>query len=580
MTATDEMENHIKNFFKNWKDQSPTVGDCNIDPMMIYITQKFLEKLHNLENSGPTAKLWVQYLRSVIILLQFVEAERLGDWDLHLSSVKEMLPIFHASGHFSYAKCAQWYLQDMANLEAIMDPIEFERFTKEGYFTIRRTDKAWSGVWSDMCIEQTLNRFFGTDLKHGRGVTPSVVSRYLLGMPSAFDVMECLEEYADLRTANSEQHVDLSQSRMRRDKEDIGKFVFWLDHHNPFEKRDSLMSLSTGVMGAANINCHMAFEEGRKGMETMKGKNLANITLSSKFKVKNLCDGQNKIRVPGDSSAIDPSALLQRIAVLYKNDESKKKEAISFELSPYPLSLFDELGLMRKSVKSELYKLFSTHPQSQSLLTNMVYVIDGGWLLHQVFWPHSKKFVDILEIYRSFIVNKFGGNCRVVFDGYSNEIIGIKSYERFRRKEKFVAPDVEISEDKMVTITQKKFLSNVANKYKFIILLSKYLQNHNIEVNVAEEDADVDIVMKGITLKESISEPVAVVGNDVDLFILLIALTPDHSNMFLFKIVPGSKGNTLYSTSQHREFKPFILFAHAFSGCDSTSAMYNNGKKR
>ena len=51
--------------------------------------------------------------------------------------------------------------------------------TKEGYFTIHRTDKAWSGVWSDMVIEQTLNQFFGIDLKHGRGVTPSVVSRYL-----------------------------------------------------------------------------------------------------------------------------------------------------------------------------------------------------------------------------------------------------------------------------------------------------------------------------------------------------------------------------------------------------------------
>lgn len=86
----------------------------------------------------------------------------------------------------------------MANLEMVMDPIQFDKFTKDGYFTIRRSDKAWSGVWSDMVIEQTLNRFFGTDLRHGRGVTPSVVARYLLAMPSAFNLMECLENYCDI----------------------------------------------------------------------------------------------------------------------------------------------------------------------------------------------------------------------------------------------------------------------------------------------------------------------------------------------------------------------------------------------
>lgn len=63
-----------------------------------------------------------------------------------------MLPIFHAAGHFNYCKGAQIYLQGMLNLENVMDASEFTTFTEKGLFTVRRTDKAWSGIWTDMTI--------------------------------------------------------------------------------------------------------------------------------------------------------------------------------------------------------------------------------------------------------------------------------------------------------------------------------------------------------------------------------------------------------------------------------------------
>lgn len=52
-----------------------------------------------------------------------------------------------------------------------MDDEKYYIWANEEYFTICRGDKIWSGVWSDMVIEQTLNRFFGTDLKHDICVT-------------------------------------------------------------------------------------------------------------------------------------------------------------------------------------------------------------------------------------------------------------------------------------------------------------------------------------------------------------------------------------------------------------------------
>ncbi|GFT97257.1 uncharacterized protein TNCV_2205491 [Trichonephila clavipes] len=55
-------------------------------------------KLVELENKNKTSKLWVTILKN------FIAADRMGDWNLHLHSIEIMIPLFHTSGHFPYAK--------------------------------------------------------------------------------------------------------------------------------------------------------------------------------------------------------------------------------------------------------------------------------------------------------------------------------------------------------------------------------------------------------------------------------------------------------------------------------------------
>lgn len=111
---------------------------------------------------------------------------------------------------------------------------------------------------------------------------------------------------------------------------------------------------------------------------------------------------------------------------------------------------------MRNSKKFELYKILTPFIQNESLLSGCTYVIDGGWLLHHVHWPHGKNYGEIFQIYVENINRNFGSNATVVFDGYNNEPMGVKSYERYRRKEKCVAADVDISEDKFVTFILRR----------------------------------------------------------------------------------------------------------------------------
>ncbi|GBN80136.1 hypothetical protein AVEN_133765-1 [Araneus ventricosus] len=190
------------------------------------------------------------------LIKQFIEAERSGNWDLHITTIQQMLPFFHAIGHLFYAKCAHPYMQDMLNLKDRIDPMEYETFTKDGYFTIRCTDKFWSGIWSNQTIEQTLMKTMESSggLTRGRGITESVLMRWTLGMIHLHNVCEKVEKYCNITSVTSEQHVDMRPSRIARDNEDVEKLMQRFSQHIPFPIYDVLMSISSGVVGTADVN--------------------------------------------------------------------------------------------------------------------------------------------------------------------------------------------------------------------------------------------------------------------------------------------------------------------------------------
>jgi len=82
----------------------------------------------------------------------------------------------------------------------------------------------------------------------------------------------------------------------------------------------------------------------------------------------------------------------------------------------------------------------------------------------------------------------------------------------------------------VLTIAQSSFLSNQQNKSRFIKMLSIYLKNNGYTVLQAADDADTMIVNETI-LKAKNELDVIVVGEDIDLLVLLIALTPEEKNI-------------------------------------------------
>ena len=144
--------------------------------------------------SSRTATLWLQYMDMVDILRKYIRAERTGNWELHLQAVSEMLPYLAASGHNNYTKSAWVYLQRMDTLEN--DCPDVYRLFKEGLHVVRRSDRYWAGLSSDLIIEQVLMRRMKTSggLTRGRGMTEQQRLIWLLSMPACAEVNKSMQE--------------------------------------------------------------------------------------------------------------------------------------------------------------------------------------------------------------------------------------------------------------------------------------------------------------------------------------------------------------------------------------------------
>ena len=64
-----------------------------------------------------------------------------------------MVNLFTAAGPINYAKSKRLFLDLMTNLSW-----QQEQFEANGYHTVKRSNRFWAGIWTDLSIEQILMR--------------------------------------------------------------------------------------------------------------------------------------------------------------------------------------------------------------------------------------------------------------------------------------------------------------------------------------------------------------------------------------------------------------------------------------
>lgn len=457
---------------------------------------------------------------------------------------------------------------------------EYELFTTKGHFTIRRSNKFWSGIWTDMTIKQTLMKTMKSigGLTHGRGIKDSVLTMWTLGMIFLQNVCEEIEKYCDVSFTTSEQHIEMRNSRINRDNDDVKKLLDWFSQHPSFPEMKEIMSISTGIIGNEKINCHMSQELGIASILKIIDCDFDTVKFRRKDKVTPLAVINTGIRIEEDIIPINPLLIFQRMCIA-KQSEEEIEEYLTYELAPFPLSLFDEVG-MRKCIKSSLYKMFT--PCSDNIyFGNSIYIIDGGYLLHKVVWHRNESFASICTNYIQYVRLHYE-NAVIVFDGYPEDAANrsTKCTERLQRSRKNFSADVLFDDTMVPTVSQEKFLANERNKNRFISMLKVKFEAANFIVKQAVEDADTLIINTAIDMSSAF-DSVIVIGEDVDLLVLLTALASTHLNLYFLKPGKGKIMQQLYSIQRLQAEKAIaenILFLHAFSGCDTTSAFFNQGK--
>ncbi|XP_057656427.1 uncharacterized protein LOC130893976 [Diorhabda carinulata] len=426
-----------------------------------------------------------------------------------------------------------------------------------------------------MTIEQSLMRIMkiAGGLTHGRGVSESILSRWTKGMTSFQNIGEEMEKMCGVAFTSSEQHVEMRESRIKRDTSDSKKLMDWFTQHQPFPKVADILCLTTGVVGDSTINCHMAKEIGLLSIDRIVGGDFETVKFYRKDRVLPLATMKNAIKISDETI---PTTIFQRITIAKQFDE-ELEEFLKYELCPYPLPLFDDYG-MRKGTKSTLYKAFT--PTEKANLQGCVYVIDGGYLLHKVVWAGGQSFSSICESYISFVKSKYKDSAVVVFDGYPQE--GTKYAERERRSRQQMSVDVMFDKTMIPTMPQEKFLGNMKNKIRLISMLKDNFAEAGIHTKQAQEDADTVIVTTAMDLAQQ-HNCVVIVGEDVNLLVIMISRCRDvNSNIYFLKPGKGAVSQLIFSPDCHpdQSISDNILFLHAMGGCDTTSASFKVGKMR
>ena len=188
------------------------------------------------------------------------------------------------------------------------------------------------------------------------------------------------------------------------------------------------------------------------------------------------------------------------------------------------------------------------------------------------------SYKDTALKYVDYVTKKYK-KCHIVFDGY-DAIFSIKDHEHHRRTiHRKTSADISIAEGNRVCNDQDGFLSNDRNKSQFVSLVSKYLTQAGNTVVNCPDDADTQIVSQAITLATK-GRDVTVVADDTDVILLLVYHMKDTMSDIYFCTEKSKKTWSIRDIIRTVGplVKHHILFLHAWTGCDTTSAIFGQGK--
>ena len=102
-----------------------------------------------------------------------------------------------------------------------------------------------------------------------------------------------MQELTTRSYTTSEQHKELSASRLRRDETDLGKVAEKLDSFTPFSADESLRIFITGINANEDVKVQDLFEIGKDIVQKMDGQSFFSYSHKRSLKAKTLASSKN-----------------------------------------------------------------------------------------------------------------------------------------------------------------------------------------------------------------------------------------------------------------------------------------------
>ncbi|PIK39062.1 hypothetical protein BSL78_24089 [Apostichopus japonicus] len=193
--------------------------------------QQFISR-HSAVN--PTFALWSSYLEMVQLLLPFFRATREGNWEVHLSTVRSMLPWFFACDRVHYSRYLPVYWLEMKNL--LESRPDVHENLSAGEFVVQRQDQfGFSQIACDQTIEQTCNRDTKTKGRlTGFTLNRGAVHRWILSSHERAAITKECQTMAGKFLHSRKK--DLDKTRICKDEEHTNLVMATVESMiNPFE---------------------------------------------------------------------------------------------------------------------------------------------------------------------------------------------------------------------------------------------------------------------------------------------------------------------------------------------------------
>ena len=582
-----------------------------------------------------TFAFWSSYCDMVEILLLFLRGTREGNWELHLASVRSMLPWIFAYDHINYSRYLPAYWLEMVDL-VNTHPLIHQK-CMEGEFVVQRSDMTFAQIACDQTIEQTANR----DSKTKGGMTgfttsKGTVNRWIWSHHARGAITRECEAMAG-RGERSTTRADLLPSRMKHDRSAVLRIIETTNAMvNPFDyEEDELVHITSGVVASSDVQndtrtahdrgeaeliklCEQRIQTGKVGLfESMKKLKINTFTKMSTM-AKSKVRGQ-EILLKADRN------LLARLVVIGRFRKIDLQELLTYSLGPLPLPLASATGCLVKTNKANL--LHALESQAEQPLVEIpkggIHIVDGMATIQQLDikkLPGQRTFRHLAEILLQRLVNRAKSNSsdevHFVTDTYRN--VSIKNAERANR----AAGGSQVMRIYGQALPQqwKKFLSNGQNKEsltEFIfetwskmatsdlkgvrVYLSHGSKCHVMSPGIApddtvrvdevdnlnstQEEADTRMFLHAAyAANSSAATDVIIVSPDTDVFIIGISLQSVIPAKLLFHTGRGINLRTIdlkkIEQSIGIDVSKALIGLHCLTGCDSVSAFYGKGKKK